>query len=289
MVIAKGVLIGFASGAIATGTLKGALKGAFWGAISAGVAYGVAELASTITGVTSDVAHAASLIKGGMSKLTAIKSLLHSLSRGIIAKLQGDSFRAGFFSGLSSALDIGTVGYGTIVGRTVIMAVVGGTASALGGGKFANGAMSGAFVHLFNAEGKTFVDGIKSIRTALMRFGDYLARISGFRDWQEGSVILENYYRDQAIAQTKYTYNIGKFIATNPKARSLAIDSAEHYIKQNPEYVAGRFLTGALLSYGAGGISGGGPIIPTVATIGDITSFTANEIDSFVRGVVYGY
>ena len=34
------------------------------------------------------------------------------------------------------------------------MAVVGGTASALGGGKFANGAMSGAFVHLFNHEYK---------------------------------------------------------------------------------------------------------------------------------------
>ena len=32
------------------------------------------------------------------------------------------------------------------------MAVVGGTASVLGGGKFANGAMSGAFVHLYNAE-----------------------------------------------------------------------------------------------------------------------------------------
>ena len=34
------------------------------------------------------------------------------------------------------------------------MAVVGGTASVLGGGKFANGAMSGAFMHLFNYEYK---------------------------------------------------------------------------------------------------------------------------------------
>jgi len=32
------------------------------------------------------------------------------------------------------------------------MAVVGGTASKLGGGKFSNGAVSGAFVHMFNAE-----------------------------------------------------------------------------------------------------------------------------------------
>ena len=38
------------------------------------------------------------------------------------------------------------------MGRTVAMGVVGGTASALGGGKFSNGAMSGSFTHMFNAE-----------------------------------------------------------------------------------------------------------------------------------------
>ncbi len=39
-----------------------------------------------------------------------------------------------------------------MVGRTSIMAIIGGTFAKLGGGKFANGAMSAAFVHLFNAE-----------------------------------------------------------------------------------------------------------------------------------------
>jgi len=39
------------------------------------------------------------------------------------------------------------------VARTTIAATVGGTASEIGGGTFANGAVSGAFVHLFNAEG----------------------------------------------------------------------------------------------------------------------------------------
>jgi hypothetical protein len=42
------------------------------------------------------------------------------------------------------------------------MAVVGGTASALGGGKFANGALAGAFAHMFNAEGGTILQKIKS-------------------------------------------------------------------------------------------------------------------------------
>jgi hypothetical protein len=41
------------------------------------------------------------------------------------------------------------------------MAVVGGTTSAITGGKFANGAESGAFVHLFNAEQRGFIEGVK--------------------------------------------------------------------------------------------------------------------------------
>ena len=36
------------------------------------------------------------------------------------------------------------------------MAVVGGTTSQITGGKFANGAISGAFVHLFNAEARAW-------------------------------------------------------------------------------------------------------------------------------------
>jgi hypothetical protein len=58
-----------------------------------------------------------------------------------------------FWSGFaSSAFSVGTKGYGGVTGRTLIMATVGGTVSQLTGGKFANGAVTGAFVHLFNAE-----------------------------------------------------------------------------------------------------------------------------------------
>ena len=39
-----------------------------------------------------------------------------------------------------------------IVHRTVAAAIVGGTVSKIGGGKFANGAITAAMVHLFNAE-----------------------------------------------------------------------------------------------------------------------------------------
>ena len=43
----------------------------------------------------------------------------------------------------------------TLEGQTALAAIVGGTASELGGGKFANGAVTGAFVHMYNAMGHT--------------------------------------------------------------------------------------------------------------------------------------
>ena len=42
-----------------------------------------------LAGVGSAEAHAATLIKAGLTKLTAIKTMLHGLSRGIIARIQG--------------------------------------------------------------------------------------------------------------------------------------------------------------------------------------------------------
>jgi hypothetical protein len=67
--------------------------------------------------------------------------------------LQGNKLSGGFWSGFaSSVLSVGTKDYGGVTGRTMIMAVVGGTVSELTGGKFANGAVGGAFVHLFNAK-----------------------------------------------------------------------------------------------------------------------------------------
>ncbi len=63
--------------------------------------------------------------------------------------------KAAFWSGfVSSGFSVGTEGYGGIRGRTMIMATVGGTVSEITGGRFANGAVSGAFVHLFNAEAR---------------------------------------------------------------------------------------------------------------------------------------
>ncbi|MDD3500734.1 MAG: hypothetical protein PHS85_10280 [Sulfurovum sp.] len=260
-----------------TGSLEGALQGALWGAVSAGVAFGVGETLGHAGGIFT---------KGVKSGQAFIKAAAHGLSRGIISMAQGGTFKSGFASGFSASFfspgtTMGGDGAGGFGLRTTIAAITGGTASALGGGKFANGAISGAFVHMFNAEGKTFIDGVKSIGTGLKRFGDYLARVSGFRDWQEGSIILGNYYQEQALQQTSNTYQIAKYIVTNSEARSLATNLAQYYIEKNPGYVAGRALAIPI------GTLGRAPV-PIMATSGDIT-YTANQIDSFVRGIVYGY
>ena len=79
---------------------------------------------------------------------------VHGLTRGIITVVQGGKFGAGFASGfVSSGFSVGR-NWGTVESRTFVMAMVGGATSEITGGKFANGAVTGAFVHLFNAEWK---------------------------------------------------------------------------------------------------------------------------------------
>lgn len=75
-------------------------------------------------------------------------------NKGIV---QDTTFKSGFASGFSSSFfspgtSLGGEGAGGFTLRTTIAGVVGGTASEIGGGKFSNGAVSGAFVHMFNAE-----------------------------------------------------------------------------------------------------------------------------------------
>ncbi len=73
--------------------------------------------------------------------------------------IAGAKFRDGFLGAFASSVIAGPLKglvKGTkaaaIMARTAIAAVVGGTVSKLTGGKFANGAVTAAFVHLFNAE-----------------------------------------------------------------------------------------------------------------------------------------
>ena len=81
----------------------------------------------------------------------------HAVVGGISAELQGGKFGHGFVSagvtkGLGGAfLPSGSnLSTGDVVEGTVVSAVIGGTASVISGGKFANGANTAAFQYLFN-------------------------------------------------------------------------------------------------------------------------------------------
>ena len=86
------------------------------------------------------------------------KAIAHGLAQGGISRVMGGDFRSGFYGGSVSSLAGGlmqkTRGGGAVATskRTMIAAASGGLAAQLGGGKFANGATTGAFVHLFNDE-----------------------------------------------------------------------------------------------------------------------------------------
>ena len=78
---------------------------------------------------------------------------------GVTSSLSGGKFGHGFIAaGVAAGLkgEKGDFGLGTEANmkpaRVLTAAVVGGTASVIGGGKFANGAVTGAFTQLFNAE-----------------------------------------------------------------------------------------------------------------------------------------
>lgn len=89
--------------------------------------------------------------------MQVLRAGAHGLSRGIISVARGGTFKSGFASGFTSSFlspgnTLGGNNGGGFTLRTSIASIVGGTASKLGGGKFSNGAVSGAFIHMFNAE-----------------------------------------------------------------------------------------------------------------------------------------
>ena len=97
--------------------------------------------------------------------LVAVKVGLHAVVGGAVSMVQGGSFGTGALTGaVSAAASLATDNSGYfghsgdkdpvgIAERTAIAAVAGGTASVLSGGKFANGAITGAFAQLYNGEG----------------------------------------------------------------------------------------------------------------------------------------
>lgn len=148
--ILAGMAAGATSGALSSSlyggdfheTLQSAAFGAFMGGWSAGAFYGVGSIFSAEAGAAAAPGTYAS------DSLGAIAA--HGAVGGITETAQGGDFWQGFASGAftkASSVYSPFSSYGANVTRA---AIVGGTVSVISKGKFANGALIGAFSYIFN-------------------------------------------------------------------------------------------------------------------------------------------
>lgn len=137
----KAALIGGIAGGFGSGFAGSLLNGG-----SLGDAFKAGAIGGILGGITAGIGNMAGLNpfeKGG----------LHGIAQGAGAEANGGEFRHGFYSGFLSSRLAGPIS-NTFADNDLLQlvatATVGGTASAIGGGKFANGATRGAFIYLFN-------------------------------------------------------------------------------------------------------------------------------------------
>lgn len=86
-----------------------------------------------------------------------------------------------------------------------------------------------------------FGKGLASFFTTAYNFGDFLGRISGLRDWQHGSVVLKDYYQQEAIEELKLFWRGIKTLLNNEDARMAAKEILIQDFKEKPMYYIGSF------------------------------------------------
>lgn len=146
---AAGATSGAANAAINGGNSSDILTGGVVGGIQGGITSGI------LHPMEGDVAEA-----GFFSSETAMHVAGHGVVGGTANYAMGGKFEDGFISAAVSAgaADAGLLGDPDVAGSTAIISrtmragVLGGTVSAIGGGKFANGAWTASFQHLLNNE-----------------------------------------------------------------------------------------------------------------------------------------
>ena len=170
--VASGAAAGFTSGFLGSAfnggsysdAVNAGTKGAIYGAISGTLTAGVA---GATNGIENEV------LRSGA------KAVGHGIVQGTMAEVQGGDFwqgaAAGAVSGAASSnidrIMPGDVSFGATTTRVGIAAILGGTSAVLSGGKFANGAMAGAFERMYNGE-PDFIDkllkGAEVVRDAVI-------------------------------------------------------------------------------------------------------------------------
>jgi len=170
---AWGVAIG--GGALAGLVNSGSLRGALYGAFSAAAFHGVGTYFNNIAKTAAKDLSRFGKFVADNARLT--KTIAHGLTGGIMNELQGGKFAHGFLSaGATQAfapeidgigIGDGSLSFGDRALRVASAAALGGAVSEITGGKFANGAVTGAFSRAFNDE---LASEKTSVQTADERF-----------------------------------------------------------------------------------------------------------------------
>lgn len=145
----------------------------------------------------------------------------------------------------------------------VSVAIVGGTASVLGGGKFANGAVSAAFVHMYNH--RTHEDGSNDNKNyRLMKSGEskYLDSLNSAKANADTS-ISGAFRTIGSIALTVFGTIIGEpALSWGSWGTSFGIDSYNAYDQDDPEQLMPSIGNNPYFPGGkTGAILGGGAMI----------------------------
>ncbi|GAA5484538.1 RHS repeat domain-containing protein [Haloferula sargassicola] len=173
-----GAIAGFVGGALSTALaggsvsdiLRAGLVGAIQGAITAGVLHGLVDGIGFDSKLLNVVGHG--VVGGGANEAMGGK-----FSDGFLAAAAAAAVSV---SGICERMKLGEPGGPKdsplkVAGRTAVAGVVGGTASAIGGGKFANGAYTAAFQHLLTEGPRRLASSIAiGLRKGIGAVGNFL-------------------------------------------------------------------------------------------------------------------
>ncbi|MHB8744744.1 MAG: RHS repeat domain-containing protein, partial [Sulfuricaulis sp.] len=193
---------GFVGGFVGSG---GNLQAGLYGGITGAVFAGIGQYADMkMTGASGD--------PWGLQGSSRI--LAHAVGGGFTNVIQGQKFLPGFmaagagqWAGLAPSSDPATLAF-----RATESAVIGGTASVIGGGKFANGAKTAAYGYLYNAAATGVVNGSLEVISRVRSGEPWWEETSNTRPGKYGSATWVTVYevRDAVIIQ-KSIQVIGEF------------------------------------------------------------------------------
>lgn len=133
---------GFVSGAIASGDVKGGLQGAFSGAVF----FGIGQAANSLAGKGSLASNSGAWSNGGIGR-----AAMHAAGGCVTTVVGGGKCGTGAAAaGFGKLINSNLSQVDNEMLGTMRAAIVGGTISTIGGGKFSNGAQTGAFQYIFN-------------------------------------------------------------------------------------------------------------------------------------------